>query len=90
MPVVTEGKTLVGTITRVEDDHAWVTLVTDVDSAVSATSSSRARRGRRLRRLQPAALDGVRRPGRDVKEGDTVVTSGLGGSYPAGPRHRHA
>ncbi|HXH20633.1 MAG TPA: rod shape-determining protein MreC [Dehalococcoidia bacterium] len=84
MPVITEGSALVGTISKVESDHAWVTLVTDVNSAVSSrTLESRA--------------DGVVSGGYDrrlsmefvtqdapVKEGDTVVTSGLGGSYPRG------
>lgn len=84
MPVVTEGNTLVGTITKVEDDHAWVTLVTDVDSAVSGlTLESRAQgvvSGGYNRRLtmEFVAQDST------VHEGDTVMTSGLGGSYPAG------
>lgn len=83
MPIVTEGKTLVGTITRVESDHAWVRLVTDPDSAVSALIlESRATgvvAGGYNRKL---AMEFV---GQDaaVKEGDTVVTSGLGGTYPS-------
>jgi rod shape-determining protein MreC len=84
MPVVTEGNTLVGTLTRVEDDHAWVTLVTDVDSAVSALVLES--------RAQGVVAGGYNRKlsmefvGQDaaVKENDTVVTSGLGGTYPAG------
>jgi rod shape-determining protein MreC len=84
MPVVTEGSTLVGTVARVEDDHAWVKLVTDVDSAVSCV-------------LQESRAEGVVAGGYDrklsmefvdqnaaVNEGDTVVTSGLGGTYPKG------
>jgi rod shape-determining protein MreC len=84
MPVVTEGRTLVGTITRVESNHAWVKLVTDVDSAVSAVvAESRAQgvvAGGYSRRLSMEFV------GQDapVKEGDTVVTSGVGGTYPAG------
>src|SRR3972149_11480406 len=35
MPVVTEGNALVGTVKKVEGNHSWVTLITDVDSAVS-------------------------------------------------------
>jgi rod shape-determining protein MreC len=84
MPVVTEGSALVETISKVKGDHAWVQLVTDVNSAVSSrTLESRA--------------DGVVSGGYDrrlsmefvtqeapVKEGDTVVTSGLGGTYPRG------
>jgi rod shape-determining protein MreC len=84
MSVVTEGNSLVGTVSKVEDDHAWVTLVTDVDSAVSSLLlESRAQgvvAGGYNRRL---AMEFV---GQDtnVKEGDTVVTSGLGNTYPAG------
>lgn len=84
MSVVTEGMTLVGTVTAVEEDHAWVTLVTDVDSAVSALIQESRDQGvvsggynRRLS-LEFVGQDAT------VKEGDTVVTSGLGGTYPAG------
>lgn len=82
MPVVTEGSTLVGTITRVDDDHSWVTLVTDVDSAVSSVlSESRAEGvvvGGYDRKLSMQFVE----QNASVKEGDTVVTSGLGGTYP--------
>jgi rod shape-determining protein MreC len=84
MPVVTQGKTLVGTVSRVEANHAWVTLVTDVDSAVSALIlESRAAgivAGGYSKTLSMEFVD----QNSAVKEGDTVVTSGLGGSYPAG------
>jgi rod shape-determining protein MreC len=84
MPVVTEGSTLVGTITKVENDHAWVALVTDVDSAVSAVLvESRAAgvvAGGYDRRLSMEFVD----QNAAVKEGDTVITSGLGGTYPDG------
>jgi rod shape-determining protein MreC len=84
MPVVTEGATLVGTITKVEDDHAWITLVTDIDSAVSShILESRAQ----------GIVDGTYRGTMEmtfveqsnaVKVGDRVLTSGLGGAYPDG------
>jgi len=84
MPVVTEGRSLVGIVSKVESDHAWVTLVTDVDSAVaSLIIESRAQGvvvGGYNRRL---AMDFVSQDA-TVKEGDTVVSSGLGGGYPAG------
>ena len=84
MPVVTEGNTLVGTVTKVEDGHAWVTLVTDVDSAVSSLIlESRAQgvvAGGYNRRL---SMEFVSQDSA-VKTGDTVVTSGSSGSYPAG------
>ncbi len=84
MAVVTEGTTLVGTVTRVQSSHAWVALVTDVDSAVSALILESRDQGvvsggynRRLA-MEFVSQDAT------VKEGDTVVTSGLGGTYPAG------
>jgi rod shape-determining protein MreC len=84
MPVVTEGSTLVGKISKVESEHAWITLVTDMDSAVSAhVSESRAQgivEGKYGGSMVMAFVD----QNAGVKEGDQVVTSGLGGSYPDG------
>lgn len=84
MPVVTEGNALVGTVSRVTDNHAWVTMVTDVDSAVSALIlESRAQgvvAGGYNRKL---SMEFVNQES-TLKEGDTVITSGLGGTYPAG------
>lgn len=84
MPVVTEARTLVGTVTRVESNHSWVKLVTDVDSSVAAVvAESRAQgvvSGSYSRRL---SMEFVSQDA-PVKEGDTVVTSGLTGTYPAG------
>jgi rod shape-determining protein MreC len=82
MPVVTEGTALVGTISKVEDSHAWVTLITDVDSAVSSLLLES--------RAQGVVAGGYNRQlkmefvvqNADVKQGDTVLTSGLGGAYP--------
>lgn len=84
MPVVTEGRALVGTVTKVEGDHAWVTVVTDVDSAVSSTTLEADAKGvvsggyNRKLSMEFVIQDSP------VKEGDTVVTSGLGGSFPPG------
>jgi len=84
MPVVTEGNALVGAVTRVEGNHSWVTLVTDVDSAVSClTLETRANgvvSGGYNRKLSMEFVD----QDSPVKEGDTVVTSGLGGTFPPG------
>jgi rod shape-determining protein MreC len=84
MSVVTEGQTLVGSVIRVENSHSWVRLITDADSAVSS-------------RILESRGEGVVSGGYNrklsmefvgqeatVKQGDTVVTSGLGGTYPAG------
>ncbi len=84
MPVVTEGRALVGTVTKLEGDHAWVTLVTDVDSAVSGSTLESNAAGvvsggyNRKLTMEFVSQDAP------VKEGDTVVTSGLGGTYPKG------
>jgi rod shape-determining protein MreC len=84
MPVLTEGKALVGTVTKVDSNHAWITLVTDIDSAVSGVDLESQAPGvvsggynRQLTMEFVAATS-------SIKEGDTVVSSGLGGSYPAG------
>ena len=84
MPVVTEGATLVGTLGRVEDDHAWVTLVSDVDSAVSSHVLESRAPG-----VVAGSYGGTMKmdfvdQNAVVKEGDRIVTSGLGGSYPEG------
>jgi rod shape-determining protein MreC len=84
MAVVTEGGSLVGSITRVFDDYAWVTLITDPDSAVSAMiQESRAQgvvSGSYSRRLTMDFLPQAA----VVNEGDTVLTSGIGGGFPSG------
>ena len=84
MPVVTEGNTLVGTVTKVSDSYSWVTLVTDVDSGVSAIiQESRAQgvvSGSYNRQMAMNFVD----QDSTVKQGDTVITSGLNGTYPPG------
>jgi len=84
MVVVTEGHSLVGTVTSVLDDYSWVTLITDPNSAVSAmVQESRAQgvvTGSYSRQL---SIEFVAQ-GAAVKEGDVVITSAIGGHYPAG------
>jgi rod shape-determining protein MreC len=84
MVVVTEGGSLVGRITRVFDDYAWATLITDPNSAVSAMiQESRAQgvvSGSYSRRLTMEFL----RQAAVVHEGDVVLTSGMGGGFPPG------
>lgn len=84
MVVVTEGGSLVGRVTNVLDDYAWVTLITDPNSAVSAmVQESRSQgvvAGSYSRRL---TIDFLRQ-GAVVSVGDVVVTSGVGGSFPPG------
>ncbi|MGA2285683.1 MAG: rod shape-determining protein MreC [Dehalococcoidia bacterium] len=84
MVVVTEGHSIVGTVTKLFDSYAWVTLVTDPSSAISAmVEESRAEgvvTGSYSRKL---SIDFVGQ-GAVVKNGDTVITSAIGGLYPAG------
>lgn len=84
MVVVTEGSALVGRVTKVLDGYSWVTLITDPDSAVSAmTQESRAQgvvAGSHSGKLEMEFV------GQEatVKEGDVVITSGVGRGYPPG------
>lgn len=84
MTVLSEGNALVGTVSRVNSSYAWVTLVTDPQSSVNAL-------------IQPSRAQGVVSGGvgqelrmelvpqqADIKPGDMVVTSGVGGTYPVG------
>ena len=88
MPVVVPDG-LVGKITSVFDDHSLVELLTSASSGVSVVTE----RGR-VRGVVNPTFGGASRRGNweidyvqtrsDVREGDLVVTSGLGGVYPAG------
>ncbi len=84
MVVVTEGHSVVGTVTHMFDTYSWVTLVTDPNSAISAMiEESRAQgvvTGSYSRKL---SIDFVGQ-GAAVKNSDTVITSAIGGLYPAG------
>jgi len=84
MVVVTEGHSVVGTVTHLFDSYSWVTLITDPNSAVSAmVQESRAQgvvTGSYSRRL---SIEFVAQ-GAAVKDGDVVITSAIGGLYPAG------
>ena len=84
MIVVTEGRSLVGTITKVYSDYAWVMLITDPKSAVSSMVQESRAEG-----VVAGNYDGQLNmefvgQGAPVKNGDFVVTSGIGGGYPPG------
>jgi len=75
---------VVGTISRVLDGAAWVTLVTDQTSAVSAFIQESRAQG-----VVVGSADGTLTmefvdETADVKEGDLVLTSGVGGRHPPG------
>lgn len=84
MLVLGAGGALIGTVREVLPNRAWVQLLSDAQSNVNVLiQQSRAAailRGSVDKRL---SLEFVQQ-GVDVKIGDTVLTSGLGGEYPEG------
>ena len=84
MAVLTRQGSLVGSISRVLDNVAWVTLITDPTSAVGALIQESRAQG-----VVVGAPDGTLtmefvQETAEVKEGDLVLTSGIGGRHPAG------
>ncbi|MEX1253255.1 MAG: rod shape-determining protein MreC [Dehalococcoidia bacterium] len=84
MIVLTQQGSLIGSVSKVLDNYAWVTLITDVDSAVSAVVQESRAPG-----VVAGAADGSLemefvQETAEVSEGDFVLTSGLGGRYPQG------
>jgi rod shape-determining protein MreC len=84
MIVLTEQGSLVGSVTEVLGDHAWVTLITDPSSAVSAMVQES-----RVQGVVSGAADGSLRmefveETADIQEGNLLLTSGIGGGYPQG------
>jgi rod shape-determining protein MreC len=86
MAVVSPGGILVGQISDVKADRATVLLITDVKSSIPVATQ----------RMQvPGVVDGQWQKGgrllmrhiprdADVKDGDLLLTSGLGGTFPKG------
>jgi rod shape-determining protein MreC len=81
MPVVT-NRGLVGRISEVGDSWSRVLLITDVSSSVNAITQSTRATG--LVQGRPDGLPAMRDipQGDTVSVGDTVFTSGLGGTFP--------
>ena len=84
MIIVTEGRSLVGTVSKVLDDYAWVTLITDPKSAVSALVQESRAEGVVAGNYDGDLIMEFVGQGAVVKEGDFVITSGIGGGYPEG------
>ena len=82
MIVVTEGRSLVGTVSRVFDDYAWVMLITDPRSAVSAMVQESRAEGVVSGNYDGELVMEFVGQGAAVSEGDFVHTSGVGGGYP--------
>jgi rod shape-determining protein MreC len=81
--VVSEGRSLVGTITKAFDSYAWVTLITDPKSAVSAIVQESRAEGVVAGNYDASLNMEFVGQGAAVKQGDFVMTSGVGGGYPA-------
>jgi rod shape-determining protein MreC len=84
MLVLGAGGALVGTVTQTLSGRAWVALLTDsasnIDAVIQESRALALVQGSVDRRLTMQFVgEGV-----DVKIGDTVLTSDLGGHYPAG------
>jgi rod shape-determining protein MreC len=89
MVVLSKSGSLVGTISRVYDDFAWIRLVTDPNSAVNAVvltgdeqEEASAARGVATGELRRDLSLDMLAPDSGIEEGDLVMTSGLGGNYP--------
>ncbi len=82
-PVLGPGAVLVGTVSHVDMERAWVRLISDSGSSVAAVvQSSRVQAALSGGRL-PLALEFVPLDA-PVREGDIVLTSALGGLLPGG------
>jgi len=84
MIVVTEGRSLVGTVIKTFDDYAWVRLITDPKSAVSAMVQESRAEGVVAGNYGGSLDMEFVGQGAIVKNGDFVITSGIGGGYPPG------
>ena len=82
MAVLGRGGALVGTVERALESMSWVRLITDPESDVNAViQESRAQALASGRPGGGITMEFLAQ-GVDVKPGDTVLTSGLGGTYP--------
>lgn len=84
MIVLTRQGSFIGSVTRVLDGVAWVTLITDPNSAVSAIVQESRAQGVVAGSVEGTLTMEFVAETADVKEGDLVLTSGLGGRHPAG------
>jgi len=82
MVVLTRQGSLIGTITNVLNNSAWVTLITDPSSAVSALAQESRTQGVIAGSVNGDLTMEFVSETADVKEGDLVLTSGIGGGYP--------
>lgn len=88
MVVLSRSGSLVGTVSRVYEDFAWLRLITDPNSAVNVVVLAEGEEGGSEARGVAAgdlggrlSLEMIPAEAR-IREGDLVTTSGLGGNYP--------
>ena len=84
MIVVTEGRSLVGTVSRTFGSYSWVLLITDPRSAVSAMVQESRAEGVLAGTYGGSLNMEFVGQGATVNDGDFVITSGVGGGYPPG------
>ncbi|UCH86903.1 MAG: rod shape-determining protein MreC [Dehalococcoidia bacterium] len=82
MVVMSEGGSLVGVTSKVLDDFAWVTLITDSNSNVNAMVLESRAQGVVSGSLHDGLSMDLIPQDAEVEPGNTVATSGLGGTFP--------
>jgi rod shape-determining protein MreC len=82
MVVMSEGSSLVGVVSKVLDDFAWVTLITDANSNVNAIVLESRAQGVVSGSLHDGLSMDLIPQDTEVEPGNTVATSGLGGNFP--------
>jgi rod shape-determining protein MreC len=84
MVVMSEGGSLVGVVSKVLDDFAWVTLITDPSSNINAIVLESRAQGVVSGSLHDGLSMDLIPQHTEVEPGNTVATSGLGGNFPQG------
>ncbi|MCJ7510833.1 MAG: rod shape-determining protein MreC [Dehalococcoidia bacterium] len=82
MVVMSQGQSVVGVISKVLDDFAWVTLITDPNSNVNAMVLESRAQGVVSGSLHSGLSMDLSPQDAKVEPGNTVATSGLGGNLP--------
>jgi rod shape-determining protein MreC len=82
MVVMSQGPSLVGVVSKVLDDFAWVTLITDPNSNVNAMVLESRAEGVMSGSLHDGLSMDLIPQDAKVEPGNTVATSGLGGNFP--------
>ena len=82
MVVMSEEGSLVGVVSKVLDDFAWVTLITDPNSNINAMVLESRAQGVVSGSLHDGLSMDLIPQDTEVEPGNTVATSGLGGNFP--------